>query len=186
MGSAPVFDQFPARYKTPSVLASQSFPGFGGSSARTPSSRSQITCATNCATPGYSVFLHNTTQGKKKQVFRVCGRCCGQARSCGSFSTGVRRKLLSQGFPGCCFHRKGWSANPPKPPFRGSGAECSLTLSFYRIIRRCQSSLAGRALFPPGPRQTRTRKCTSPGGSSRDNLPGRTPWRRTARRRRHR
>ena len=28
MGSAPVFDQFPARGKTPSALASQSFPGF--------------------------------------------------------------------------------------------------------------------------------------------------------------
>ena len=28
MGSTPVFDQFPARGKTPSALASQSFPGF--------------------------------------------------------------------------------------------------------------------------------------------------------------
>ena len=43
MGSAPVFDQFPARGKTPSALASQSFPGFWRSAARTPASRSQ-TC----------------------------------------------------------------------------------------------------------------------------------------------
>ena len=50
--------------------------------------RSQITCATNCATPGYSVFLHDTTRGRKKQVSRVCGRRCGQARFFGSFSTG--------------------------------------------------------------------------------------------------
>ena len=49
---------------------------------------SQITCATNCATPGYSVFLHNTMRRRKKQVFRVCGRRCGHARFCGSFSTG--------------------------------------------------------------------------------------------------
>ena len=42
MGSAPVFDQFPARGKTPSALASQSFPGFWKSAARTPASRSQI------------------------------------------------------------------------------------------------------------------------------------------------
>ena len=49
---------------------------------------SQITCATNCATPGYSVFLHDTMRRRKKQVFRVCGRRCGQARFCGSFSTG--------------------------------------------------------------------------------------------------
>ena len=33
-------------------------------------------------------FLHDTTQGKKKQVFRVCGQCCGQARFCESFSAG--------------------------------------------------------------------------------------------------
>ncbi len=44
--------------------------------------------ATNCATPGYSVFLHDTMPRRKKQVFRVCGRRCGQARFCGSFSTG--------------------------------------------------------------------------------------------------
>ena len=41
MGSAPVFDQFPARGKTPSALASQRFPGFWGNVARTPASRSQ-------------------------------------------------------------------------------------------------------------------------------------------------
>ena len=79
MGSTPVFDQFPARGKTPSALASQSFPGFWRSAARTPAARSQITCATNCATPGYSVFLHDTMLRKKKQVFRACGQRCGQA-----------------------------------------------------------------------------------------------------------
>ena len=50
--------------------------------------RSQITCATNCATPGYSIFLHDTMQRGKKQVFRVCGRRCGQARFFESFPTG--------------------------------------------------------------------------------------------------
>ena len=55
MGSTPVFDQFPARGKTPSALASQSFPGFRGNAARTPASRSQSRRATNCATPGYEV-----------------------------------------------------------------------------------------------------------------------------------
>src|SRR5699024_4329208 len=56
MGSAPVFDQFPARGKTPSALASQRFPGFLESAARIPASRSQSKRATNCATPGYEVF----------------------------------------------------------------------------------------------------------------------------------
>ena len=49
---------------------------------------SQSKRATNCATPGYSVFLHDTTRGRKKQVSRVCGRRCGQARFCRNFSTG--------------------------------------------------------------------------------------------------
>ena len=88
MGSTPVFDQLPAWGKTPSALASQSFPGFWKSAARTPASRSQSRRATNCATPGYSVFLHDTMRRRKKQVFRVCGRCCGHARFFGSFSTG--------------------------------------------------------------------------------------------------
>ena len=88
MGSTPVFDPFPARGKTPSALAPQSFPGFWRRATRTPASRSQITCATNCATPGYSVFLHDTMRRGKKQVFRVCGRYCGQARFFGNFSTG--------------------------------------------------------------------------------------------------
>ena len=46
MGSAPVFDQFPARGKTPSALASQSFPGFWRSVARTRASRSQMCVGT--------------------------------------------------------------------------------------------------------------------------------------------
>ena len=50
--------------------------------------RSQTTRATNCANPGYSVFLHDTMRRRKKQVFRDCGRRCGQARFFGSFSTG--------------------------------------------------------------------------------------------------
>ena len=41
IGSTPVFDQFPARGKTPSALAPQRFPGFQESAARTPASRSQ-------------------------------------------------------------------------------------------------------------------------------------------------
>ena len=86
MGSAPVLTSY-RRGKTP-LLASQRVSGIWGSAARTPASRTQITCATNCATPGYSVFLHDTTRGRKKQVSRVCGRRCGQARFFGSFSTG--------------------------------------------------------------------------------------------------
>ena len=55
MGSAPVFDLFPARGKSPSALASQNFPEFWGSAAQTPASRSQSRRATSCATPGCEV-----------------------------------------------------------------------------------------------------------------------------------
>ena len=51
-------------------------------------SRSQTARSINWTTPGYSVFLHDTMRRRKKQVFRVCGRRCGQARFCRIFSTG--------------------------------------------------------------------------------------------------
>ena len=74
--------------KIPKTQALQGFAAFRLAPSRIPPRHSQITCATNCATPGYSVFLHDTTRGRKKQVSRVCGRRCGQARFFGSFSTG--------------------------------------------------------------------------------------------------
>ena len=37
--------------------------------------------------PDIQFFLHDTMRRRKKQVFRVCGRRCGQARFCESFST---------------------------------------------------------------------------------------------------
>ena len=40
----------------------------------------QITCATNCATPGYSFFCHYTTASGKNKDFSVCGHLCGQSR----------------------------------------------------------------------------------------------------------
>ena len=81
MGSTPVFDQFPARGKTPSALASQSFPGFWRSAARTPASRSQSRRATSCATPGF--FCDHTTftsaiikltYHRYKIVYQISGR----------------------------------------------------------------------------------------------------------------
>ena len=57
MGSTPVFDHFPARGRTPSALASQSFPGGWGNAVRTPASRSQSRRATNCATPRYEIVV---------------------------------------------------------------------------------------------------------------------------------
>ena len=56
---------------------------------------SQTTRATNCANPGYSIFLHDTMRRRKKQVFRVCGQCCGQGRFCGGI---FRRGISATGY----------------------------------------------------------------------------------------
>ena len=103
MGSTPVFDQFPAKGKTPSALASQSFPGFWRSAARTPASRSQITCATNCATPGYSIFCMIPCGERKSKFFVSVGGAVVKPDFAGFFQPGnFRHKLLSQGLP--AFH----------------------------------------------------------------------------------
>lgn len=87
MWSKPLLCRFRQSGEIPQTQVSQGFAAFRLAPFRIPPRHSQITCATNCATPGYSIFLHDTMQRRKKQVFRVCGRRCGQARFCGSFST---------------------------------------------------------------------------------------------------
>ena len=88
MWSKPLLCYFRQSVEIPKTQALQGFAAFRLILSRIQPRHSQITCATNCATPGYSVFLHDTTRGRKKQVSRVCGRRCGQARFFGSFSTG--------------------------------------------------------------------------------------------------
>ena len=51
---------------------------------------SQTRRDTNFAIPGYSVFCHDTTAGKKIKDFSVCGHFCGQSRFNAVF--GNRRK----------------------------------------------------------------------------------------------
>lgn len=43
-------------------------------------SASQMRRGTNSATPGYSLFCHDTTASGKNKVFSVCGHSCGQSR----------------------------------------------------------------------------------------------------------
>ena len=81
MGSAPVFDQFPARGKTPSALASQSFPGFWRCVARTPASRSQSKRATNCATPGSLIFCMIPCKQGKSKILILLDRYCSVNRT---------------------------------------------------------------------------------------------------------
>ena len=95
MWSRSFFDQLQATGKVLSTQTPQGFAGFPWVETRTRVSRTQITCATNCATPGYLVFLHDTMRRRKKQVFRVCGQCCGQARFCGGI---FRRGISAAGY----------------------------------------------------------------------------------------
>ena len=54
---------------------------------------SQTRRDTNFAIPGYSLFCHDTTAGKKNKDFSVCGHLCGQSRFCAVFGNrGKSRK----------------------------------------------------------------------------------------------
>ena len=56
-------------------------------------SASQMRRGTNSATPGYSLFCHDTTASGKNKVFSVCGHLCGQRRFCAAFcNRGKSRK----------------------------------------------------------------------------------------------
>ena len=107
MGSAPLFDQFPARGKTPSALASQSFPGFWRSAARTPASRSQSRRATNCATPRYEVRRSGWAYSPKPPALPTalipdirffCMILCGEGKS--KFFVSVGSAVVKAGFAG--------------------------------------------------------------------------------------
>ena len=52
-----------------------------------PTSCSQMWRPTNWATPGYSLFCHDTTASGKNKAFSVCGHLCGQRRFCVVFSS---------------------------------------------------------------------------------------------------
>ena len=88
MWSKAILCRFLQSGKIPQMQASQGFAAFHLTPSRIPPRHSQSWRATNCAIPGYSIFLHDTMRRRKKQVFRVCGQRCGQVRFCGSFSSG--------------------------------------------------------------------------------------------------
>ena len=115
MWSTPIFDQLPARWKVLSAQVSQGFPGFPRAVARTRASRSQITCATNCAIPGYSVFCMIPCGERKSKFFVSVGNAVVKPDFAGVFQAeNFSRKLLSQGLPGSRIQRNGWVVYPPK------------------------------------------------------------------------
>ena len=95
MWSKPLLCCFRQSGKILQTQASQGFATFRSDLSRIQPRHSQSWRATNCAIPGYSIFLHDTMRRRKKQVFRVCGQCCGQARFCGGI---FRRGISAAGY----------------------------------------------------------------------------------------
>ena len=60
----------------------------------------QITCATNCATPGYSVFAIIPWRRGEIKVFSVCSQLCGQSGFSGRFADPLqfRKRPCSKDF----------------------------------------------------------------------------------------
>ena len=116
MWSAPVIDQLPANGKVLSAHVSQGFPGFPRIAVRTSASRSQMWRGTNSAIPGYSVFVHYSTEVVQIKVFPVCGHSCGQSGFGAGF--GAQRKSRKhrhcKAFQRSTFTRPGYSRPTPK------------------------------------------------------------------------
>ena len=85
MWSKPILYLFRQSWKVPQTQVLQGFAAFRLTLSRIQPRHTQITCATNCATPGYSFFCHDTTARGKNKVFSVCGHLCGQCRFCAAF-----------------------------------------------------------------------------------------------------
>ena len=75
------------------MQVSQGFPAFRLAPSRIPPRHSQIKRDTSFATPGYSLFCHDTTVSGKNKDFSVCGHLCGQSHFCAVFcNRGKSRK----------------------------------------------------------------------------------------------
>ena len=90
MWSKPLLCRFRQSGKNLQTPVPQGFAAFRLTLSRIPPRHSQIKRDTNFATPGYSLFCHDTTASGKNKVFSVCGHLCGQSRFCAVF--GNRRK----------------------------------------------------------------------------------------------
>ena len=102
---------------------------------------SQSRRATNCATPGYSVFYpagrilpnqaryqlrytrifnfcHYITVGEKIKDFSVCGHSCGQSRFCAAFGNRdkSRKRRCHKAFRRFALLYPGYRHGTPKPP----------------------------------------------------------------------
>ena len=79
--------------------------------------RSQMSRPTNFATPGYSLFCHDTTASDKNKVFSVCGHSCGQSRFYTAFGNRgkSRKRRRCKALRRFALTRPGYRHGTPKP-----------------------------------------------------------------------
>ena len=93
MWSKPILYRFRQLREVPQTQVLQGFSAFHFAPSRIPPRHTQIKRDTNFATPGYSLFCHDTTASGKNKVFSVCGHLCGQRRFYAAFGNrGKSRK----------------------------------------------------------------------------------------------
>ena len=86
MWSKPILYRFRQLGKVPQTQVLQDFAAFHLTLSRIQPRHSQMRRDTNFATPGYSLFCHDTTASGKNKDFSVCGHSCGQSCFCAVFS----------------------------------------------------------------------------------------------------
>ena len=152
--------------------------------------------------------LHPDIYFSVSQYFVVCGHCCGQRRFRGAFRSaeGTRKRPCVNGFHRFGFGLPGYRHGTPKPGAlptalhsviagpAGGGPPVYISCNKSPLqlqgvpaaLKRQSPSPGSRSWRPTGPGRRRTRRCTSPAGSSTGSPPGRRPWRRRGPRRRRR
>ena len=155
MWSKPLLCRFRQSGKVPQTQVLQGFAAFRLALSRIRPRRTQIKRDTNFATPGYSLFCHDTTASGKNKVFSVCGHSCGQSHFYAVFGNRGKsskrrcRKALRRfalpysgyrhGTPKC-----GTVPTPPYPD-RGGGTPPDhgrRTLTISDFLRSCKGEIS--------------------------------------------
>ena len=116
---------------------------------------SQTRRDTNFAIPGYSLFCHDTTTGRKIKDFSVCGHSCGQSRFCAVFCNRGKscKRRYRKALRRFALPRPGYRHGTPKcgtvptPPYpdRGGGTPPNhgrRTLTISDFLRSCKGEIS--------------------------------------------
>ena len=155
MWSKPLLYRFQQPGKVPQTQAVQGFAAFCSDPSRIQPRHSQTRRDTNFAIPGYSLFCHDTTAGKKIKDFPVCGHLCGQSRFYTAFGNrGKSRKhRRHKALRRFALPRFGYRHSTPKcgtvptPPYpdRGGGTPPDhgrRTLTISDFLRSCKGEIS--------------------------------------------